>query len=111
MNPNQRIWAQARDRLALVAAALGYPRELADLLARQLQSPRAIDRMTAWMERVRPRSMETIADELLSICADRDAWREKAESREARASYNAWLSSETRREMNEAEDGGADLLP
>jgi hypothetical protein len=47
--------------------------------------------------------METIADELLAICEDRDTWRAKAESREAQASYNAWLSSESRRELGEEE--------
>ncbi len=101
MTLNQRIWAAARDRLAEAVAGLGFPAELADLLARQLQSPRSIDRMTAWLGRVRPRSMETIADELLAICADRDAWREKAESREAQAAYSAWLSSEARASLGE----------
>ena len=104
MTPNQRIWAQARDRLARTVAALGFPPELADLLAKQLQSPKSIDRMTSWMENVRPRGMETIADELLAICADRDAWREKAESREAQASYSAWLRSGARRRMGEEEE-------
>ncbi len=101
MTPNQRIWAQARDRLALVVTALGFPRELADLLAGELKTPKTIDRMTAWMERVRPRSMETIADELLALCADRDNWREHAEKREAQAAYGAWLRSPARRELAE----------
>ena len=36
MESNQRIWAGARDRMAAALRALGYPDELADLLARQL---------------------------------------------------------------------------
>ena len=104
MTPNQRIWAQARNRLSVALTALGYPEELADLLAGQLQSPKSIDRMTSWVEYTHPRSMETIADEMLAICADRDAWRRKAESREAQASYHAWLSSMARWEAGE-EDG------
>lgn len=104
MTPNQRAWARARDRLARTVTGLGYPEELADLLARQLQSPKSIDRMASWMAHTRPRSMETIADELLAICADRDAWRARAESREAQASYSRWLSSDARREMGEEED-------
>ena len=103
MTANQRMWAQARDRLAHAVTALGFPAELADLLAKQLQSPKSIDRMAAWMEYTRPRNMETIADELLAVCADRDTWRAKAESREAQASYSAWLSSESRRELGEEE--------
>ncbi len=104
MTPNQRIWAQARDRLARAVTALGFPRELADLLAGQLQSPRSIDRMTSWMEYVKPRSMEVIADELLAICSDRDAWRAKAEAREAQAAYSAWLGSDARLAMSEEEE-------
>ena len=84
--------------------ALGYPKEFADLLAGQLKSPKSIDRMTSWLEHVRPHSMETIADEMLAICADRDAWREKAESREAQAAYSAWLSSEERMKAEEEEE-------
>ena len=101
MTPNQRIWAKARDRLALTVTKLGFPGELADLLAKQLQSPKSIDRMTSWLEYVRPRSMETIADELLAICSDRDTWREKAENREAQAAYSAWLNSESRWKLGE----------
>ena len=101
VTPNQRIWAQARDRLARAVAALGFPEELADLLACQLQSPKSIDRMTSWLTYVRPKSMETVADELLAICSDRDAWRAKAESREARAGYSAWLRSDSWRGMGE----------
>ena len=104
MTPNQRIWAEARNRLAGTLTSLGYPTELADLLAGQLKSPKSIDRMTAWLAHVRPRSMETIADEMLAICADRDAWREKAESREAPAAYSAWLSSEERMNSEEEEE-------
>ena len=102
MTQSQIVWAEAKDRLALVVSALGYPKELTDLLAWQLQSPRSIDRMTAWLERVHPRSMENIADELLAICSDRDSWREKAESREAQTAYNAWLNSEERWALRES---------
>ena len=104
MTPNQRTWAWSRDRLASAAASLGYPEELADLLAKQLGSPKAIDRMTSWMLQARPGSVEMIADEMLAICAEIDAWREKKESREAQAGYSAWLSSSTRRENAEGTD-------
>ena len=101
MTRNQRIWALARDDLEEAITALGYPAELANLLARQLKSPRAIERMTSWIYQAHPRSMEMIADEMLAICADTEAWREKAESREAQAGYNAWLNSRSRLEMQE----------
>ena len=98
MTQNQRIWAQARNQLAAAVASLGYPEEFADLLARQLKSPKAIDRMTAYLYHARPGSMEMIVDEMLAICSEIEAWREKKESREALEGYNAWLNSETRRQ-------------
>ena len=96
MTPNQRNWAQARDRLAAAAASLGYPEDLAALLAKQLKSPGAMERMTAYLYRARPASLEMIVDEMLAICADIDAWREKKEGQEAQAGYSAWLNSEER---------------
>ena len=96
MTPNQRTWALARNRLAASVAALGYPEEFADLLAKQLKSPKAIDRMASWMDQARPNSMELIVDEMLAICAEIDAWREKKESQEAQAGYSSWLNSAAR---------------
>ena len=101
MTQNQRIWAQARDRLSTAVCALGYPEEFADLLAGQLKSPKAIDRMTAYLYQARPGSIETIVDEMLAITSEIEAWREIKESLEAQAGYSAWLNSETRRN-NEA---------
>ena len=96
MTPTQMAWAQARNRLAAALLALGYPEKLADLLARQLNSPRAMERMTGYLYHARPKSMEMIVDEMLAICADAEAWREKKESQEAQAGYSAWLNSEIR---------------
>ncbi len=96
MPQNQWIWARAKDRLATAVASLGYPEEFAGLLAGQLKSPKAIDRMTAYLYRAKPASVEMIVDEMLAISAEIDAWRKKKESLEARAGYSSWLNSETR---------------
>ena len=93
MRPEQRIWAQARDRLAAAVEALGWPAEFADLLAKQLGSPKAIDQLASYLYQAKPASMEMIIDEMLAIRAEIDAWREKKENRDARAGYNAWLNS------------------
>lgn len=98
MTPNQRMWAWSRDRLAQAVVSLGWPEEVADLLAKQLGSPKAIDRMTSYLYQARPGSMEMIVDEMLAICAEIDAWRERKESREAQEGYNLWLSSAGRME-------------
>jgi hypothetical protein len=101
MTPNQRIWAQARNQLAAAVSALGYPEELADLIAGQLGSPKAIDRMTSYVRQARPQSLETMMDEMLAIRAEIDAWRERKESREAQAGYNAWLWQRKREDEEE----------
>ena len=91
MTPNQRIWAQSRDRLAAAVTALGFSAELAELMARQLKSPKAIDRMTSYVRQARPRTEEMLVDEMLAICAEIEAWRERRESREAQARCSARL--------------------
>ena len=96
MTPNQRMLAWSRDRLAAAVSSLGYPEEFADLLAKQLGSPKAIDRMTSYIYLARPGSVEMVVDEMLAICSEIESWREKRDSREAQDRYNAWLSSEER---------------
>ena len=91
MTPNQQTWAQSRDRLVAAVTALGFSGELADLMAKQLGSPRAIDRMTSYVHQARPRTEEMLVDEMLAICAEIDTWRERKESQEAQARYSARL--------------------
>ena len=101
MTEYQRQWAQARDRLADALAQAGYPAELADIMAKQLRSPKAMERMTAYVRGGYARSMEMLADEMLAISADAEAWREKKESQEAQAKYNAYLYQRRMESENE----------
>ena len=96
MTPIQRVWAQSRDRLISEVTALGFPAELAELMARQLKSPKAIDRMTSYVRQAHPRTEEMLVDEMLAICAEIDTWRERKESLQAQAMYTAWLGSDDR---------------
>ncbi len=91
MTEYQMRWAQARDRLAAALSAAGYPAALADVMAKQLRSPKAIDRMTSYVRHGYARNMEMLADEMLAISAEAEAWREKKESQDAQAKYNAYL--------------------
>ena len=104
MATNREEWIQARNGLAVAVALLGYPEEFADLLAKQLGSPKAMDRMASYLNHARPGSMEMIVDEMLAIRAEIDAWRQKKESREAQAGYSAWLNSETRLRNEEEQE-------
>ena len=104
MTEAQRVWAAARNRLTGAVRSAGFPGELSDLLAKELRSPRAIDRMTAWINQAHPRSLETIVDEMLAIRADLDAWAEKKESEAAQAGITGWLNSRERLEAESPED-------
>ena len=66
MTENQRIWAQPRNELIQAATSLGYPSELAELMARELKSPKAIDRMAFYVRQARPQSEEMLVDEMLA---------------------------------------------
>ena len=103
MTETQRIWATARDRLAVAVNSVGFPEELSDLLAKELKSPKAIDRMTSWIYQAHPKSLETIVDEMLAIRADIDAWIEKKESEAAQAGITIWLNSKERWELEETD--------
>ena len=91
MTPNQYLWVQARDRLVEAVTGLGYSAELAELMARELGSPKAIDRMTSYIRQAHPRTEEMLVDEMLAIKEEIETWRRKKEAEEAQASYNARL--------------------
>ena len=91
VSKNRLEWSTAKADLCREVRSLGFPVEFADLLAKELGSPGAISRMTAYLRCTKPHSVEMIVDEMLAISAEVKAWREKKESEEAQASYNAYL--------------------
>ena len=91
MTPNQLLWSRSRDNLIRAVTTLGFSSELGNLLARELGSPKAIDRMTSYVRQAKPHSEEMLVDEMLAIKAEIDAWRERKEAMEAQASYSARL--------------------
>ena len=91
MMDGRREWAEYRDRLVSAVKELGFPEELGVQIARQLGSPKAMDRMIGYLYAVKPRKVEMVVDEMLAICSDIDRWHEKKESEKANASYNRLL--------------------
>lgn len=91
MTDYQLQWTEARDNLRKAVTTLGYPSDLADLLAKELGSPRGIDRLTSYIYHTKPRTMEMLVDEMLAIKEQIDTWRSKKESQEAQARYNTRL--------------------
>jgi len=89
---NQRkIWARSRDDLVASLKALGFPEEFGVMMAKQLGSPKAIDRMTAYLDYEKPHNIQIIVDEMLAIRSEIEAWKEKKASEEANARYNEIL--------------------
>ena len=91
VSKNRLEWSMAKADLCREVRSLGFPVEFGDLLAKELGSPRAISRMTAYLRRTKPHSVEMIVDEMLAISAEVQTWRERKESQEAQASYTAYL--------------------
>ena len=81
MASNQKEWAEARDRLVSAVKNLGFPGELGEAMAKNLGSPKAMGRMTAYLENEKPGRVEVAVDEMLAICSERNAWRENLSSR------------------------------
>ena len=103
MTPNQILWSRSRDNLVTAVTSLGFSPELADLLARELGSLKAIDRMTSYVRQAHPRTEEMLVDEMLAIKAEIETWRERKEAMEAQASYNARLYYSKMEENDDAE--------
>ncbi|CBK74396.1 hypothetical protein CIY_16320 [Butyrivibrio fibrisolvens 16/4] len=87
----KREWARSRDELVQAIRSLGFPDELGVQIAKMLGSPKAMERMMAYLYNVKPNTAELIVDEALAICSDIDRWREKKASEEANARYNEML--------------------
>ncbi|MCR4928396.1 MAG: hypothetical protein K5988_00200 [Lachnospiraceae bacterium] len=91
--PANAEWNKTKDRLVEEVAALGFPKELGEMVAKNLGSPKAMERMISYLSYVKPNTAELIVDEMLAICSDIDAWRDKKESLEANAKYNEILNN------------------
>ena len=91
MDLNQSLWSRTRDELVQAVTALGFLPELGEAIARHLGSPRAIQRMTAYLRSARPDDVELVVDEMLAIKSEIDAWKEKKTNEEANAVYNGML--------------------
>ena len=96
MTEQQELFSRARERLIRAVESCGFPTELAELCAKQIGSPKGIDRLTSYVYNVRPRSIEMLVDEMLAIGSQIKTWREKKESEEAQWRYTMWLNSDER---------------
>ena len=85
-------WSAAKERLVQTVVQLGFREDLGEAIARNLGSPKAMERMISYLINVKPHSEELLVDEMLAICSEIDAWREKKASEQANAKYNEILN-------------------
>ena len=85
-------WLYSKKKMTDEMLLLGYDERLADEIARNIKSPKAMDRMTSYLKYVKPAKVELVVDEMLAICSEINAWKDKKESEEANAAYNDWLN-------------------
>ena len=91
MNDAAQIWTRSKEELVRTVVSLGFPSELGDAVARHLGSPKAIDRMTAYLNCEKPTDANTVVDEMLAIRAEIDAWKRKKAAEESNNAYNDLL--------------------
>ena len=92
MTDNQQEWITTKQRLVAAVKQLGFPEELGEQMAKQLGSPKAMERMLSYLYNVKPESVELVVDEMLAICSDIESWRDKKASEEANARFNEVLN-------------------
>ena len=86
-------WIRTKNRLVEEIVHLGFPAELGEMIAKNLGSPQAMERMISYLIYVKPKSDELIVDEMLAICSDISAWKDKKASEQATAAYNEVLNT------------------
>ncbi|MCR5625785.1 MAG: hypothetical protein K6F99_00565 [Lachnospiraceae bacterium] len=92
MTDHQIEWRNTKDQLVSAIKQLGFSEALGEQIAKNLGSPQAMERMIAYLNNVKPKSEELIVDEMLAICSDIEAWRNKKISEEANSRYNEILN-------------------
>ena len=84
-------WNRTRDRLVAEIKKLGFREDLGYAVAKNLGSPKAMERMISYLVNVKPKTEELLIDEMLAICSEIEAWKERKASQEANARYNEML--------------------
>ena len=60
-------WTEAKNRLIQAVSSSGFSQKFGEVMARQLGSPKAIDRTTSYVYHAKPRTEEMPVDEMLAM--------------------------------------------
>ena len=80
-------WVRTKDRLVQTMRRFGFREELGMAVAQNLGSPKAMERMISYLVNVKPKTEELVVDEMLAICSEVAAWREKKASEKKTAVF------------------------
>ena len=84
-------WGRKRAELVQAVVRLGFPEDLGSAAAEMLGSLRAMDRLIGYLRQAKPKRIEQVADEILAIRAEIDAWKAKIEGEEANRKINEMI--------------------
>ena len=70
----------------------GFPQEFCEQISLNLNTDWTAQRMLGYLSHYRKLPMAEIVDEMLAICSEIEAWRDKKECEEANAKYNELLN-------------------
>ena len=88
----QALFDRLRRDIMDILVRMGYPKEFGYVIAGQLRTEISLRRMIGYLLQAKPRSAEEIADELLAIQADREAWVQKKSAEYYNSRYNELLN-------------------
>ena len=83
-----------REQLVVAVRAVGFPAELGELLASELRSDAACERLAKYVRAARPKSAEEIVDEMLAIRDLNRAWRDRKIAEHAEAAVTRFYNRE-----------------
>ena len=82
-----------KEKLTEIMKKRGFPEEFGRMVANELKSDKAIDRMIGYILSFEPTRAEDIADELLAIRSDIERWQQKKTAEYYNSKYNELLSN------------------
>ena len=69
--------AKTAAQLIYILKVMGYPEDFGKAVASQLRTEKAMRRMIGYLRQAKPKHPEEIADEMLAIMEEREAWIRK----------------------------------
>ncbi len=83
--------AKTAAQLIYILKVMGYPEDFGKAIASQLRTEKAMRRMIGYLRQAKPKHPEEIADEMLAIMEEREAWIRKKSAEYYNQKYNETL--------------------